>query len=446
MGGESCKSRHGLVSHRRLLRTLGVALLGGCTLALALGRYPGTRGTVALACGSGNPVMSANGLLATLDPSTFNSGTDLPDTGGIFNLDYAAGQQIAFVEDLTYIGTTPPSGLKLRWQFGDSNTYVTTAAPSHTYAKPGTYLVYVEYFDTTSNSWLFFDYAHIQVVAAASVANPPVAHASTPTDSYEIGTDVTLDANGSKSADGSPLTYTWDFNDGTRASGVKVTHQYVLPGKTLVQLIVADGRGAKAVDTLNLVIVPTDGLPVAAVLPSATNVAPGGTITFDASQSHAPDILPNDQIVRFVWDFGDGTPKQTTTNPTTSHTYQRAGRYTVTVAAYDLQDASGVTTIAITVGAAGAQGSAPGHGAGGFPAPLLPLGGLALALLAVGGYFALQTQQRRNALIHERERAMQLARARQVTARRPTPPGRSESGSRPAQRSTGQHGPPRPRD
>lgn len=414
----------------RAMRTLVVALLGGCALALAVSLCLGSRGSVALACGSGNPVMSANGLLATLDPSTFNSGSTLPDTGGIFNLNYTTGKQIAFAEDLSYTGATPPSDLKLRWKFGDSGTYFYTSAPTHTYASAGTYLVYVEYYDTTSNTWQFFDYAHIHVVATPPVANPPVAHISAPTDSYEIGTDVTLDGSSSKSQDGSALSYTWDFNDGTRASGAKVTHQYVQPGKTLVELIVTDGRGAKSVDTMNLVIVPTGGLPVAAVLPSQTSIAPGGTVTFDASQSHPSNTLPNDQIVKFTWDFGDGTPKQTTTNPTTSHTYQRAGTYTATVAAYDLQDASGLTTVTITVGAVTSSAGGSGHGGSLSAAPFLGFGGGALALLGVGGYFALQAQRRRNALIRERERAMQLARSRRATTRRDgPPPGRGSSGT-----------------
>jgi PKD repeat protein len=412
------------LSGRRLrpLITLLVAVLFGFVLAAAPG-IPGllarSAGQVALACGSGNPVMRANGLLATLDPSTFNSGTDLPDTGGIFALDYVTGKSIAFGENLDYIGATPPADLKLRWKFGDSATYVNGAAPSHTYTTAGTYLVWVEYYDTTTNSWQFFDYAHIHVVATPPPANPPVAHASASATSVEISSDITLDATGSKSQDGSSLTYTWDFNDGTRTSGVKVSHQYVLPGRTLVQLTVADGRGAKAVDTLNLMIVPTNGLPTAAVLASATTIAPGGTISFDASQSHPPSILPNDRIVKFVWAFGDGTPAQTTTDPTISHTYAQAGSYTMTLQAYDEQDAAGTTTVSIRVGSGGnAGGASPGHGVGvSWPIIAFPLIGL-----AVIGYFAVQAQRRRNALIAQRQRAMQLARARRVTVHRPIPP------------------------
>jgi PKD repeat protein len=216
------------------------------------------------------------------------------------------------------------------------------------------------------------------------------------------------------------LTYTWDFNDGTRASGVKVSHQYVLPGKTLVQLTVADGRSAKGVETLNLVVVPTNGLPTAAVLASATTIAPGGTVSFDASQSHPPSILPNDRIVKFVWDFGDGTPAQTTTDSTTSHTYAQAGTYTLTLQAYDKQDAAGTTTISIKVGSAlSSGGGPPGHGASSVNWPIIVF---LLIGMAIAGFFVVQAQRRRNALIAQRQRAMQLARARNVTLHRPVSP------------------------
>lgn len=403
------------------LRSVAFILLGvfcGGALALLWGIFPATGGgQFTLACGSGNPVMQANSLLATLDPNTFNAGNGLPDTGGIFALDYAAGKSIAFGENLAYIDSSAPPDLKLRWNFGDNSSSVVSLAPSHTYAKAGTYLVMVDYFDTTSYSWQFFDYAHLHVVSSAALPNPPVARIAASATSLELGTNVTFDASGSKSQDGSALTYTWDFNDGTRTSGAKVTHQYIVPGKTLVQLIVTDGRGAKSVTALNLVVVPTNGLPTAAVFANTTSVQPGQSVTFDASQSHAPDILPNDQLVKYVWDFGDGTPQQTTTSPTTSHTYKQKGTFTMTLQAYDEQDAAGTTTVTVYVGTTPPSASAATSHGGGANIPLIGFGGVALAGLAVTGYYALQAQRRRNALIRARQQAMELARARRVAAK-----------------------------
>ena len=56
---------------------------------------------------------------------------------------------------------------------------------------------------------------------------------------------------------------------------------------------------------------------------------PDLTISFDGSESRDPD---GDMPLTYLWDFGDGTTKETT-NPesSVSHTYQTAGKYSVTL-------------------------------------------------------------------------------------------------------------------
>src|SRR5215212_2288875 len=49
------------------------------------------------------------------------------------------------------------------------------------------------------------------------------------------------------------------------------------------------------------------------------------TVKFDGSGSSDPD---NGDTLSYVWDFGDGSPTETTTAPTTSHTYSTKGTYT----------------------------------------------------------------------------------------------------------------------
>lgn len=416
-----CAKGKGTTSRLRAAVILLAALVGGGMLALLVGASLGGGHSVAMAAGSGNPVMRANGLPATLDPASADANNPQLEFGGLFALSYPTGKSITFAEDLSYSNVTappPPGDFKLRWSFGDNTASVVSLSPTHTYAKAGTYLVLVEYYDTTSSSWLYFDYAHITITSAAPLPNPPVAKVAASATSLEADATITFDASASKSQDGSALTYSWDFNDGTRATGVKVTHQYVETGKTFVELTVTDARGAKSVATLNLVVVPSGGLPTAAVLPSATAIDPGGNVTFDASQSQLPTILANDRFVDFVWDFGDGTPRQTTTTPTVSHTFARAGKYSVTLQAYDAQGAAGTTTVTITVGAVDSSGSTSSAGGGGANGPLIGFGGVGLVALAIGGYFMVQAQRRRNALIRARQAAMELARARRVTVKR----------------------------
>jgi PKD repeat protein len=64
--------------------------------------------------------------------------------------------------------------------------------------------------------------------------------------------------------------------------------------------------------------------PVALFSKKRVTVKVGETITFDASGSYDPD----DMIVTYAWDFGDGN---TGNGVTTKHVYIEDGTYTVTL-------------------------------------------------------------------------------------------------------------------
>jgi glucose/arabinose dehydrogenase len=62
---------------------------------------------------------------------------------------------------------------------------------------------------------------------------------------------VAFDASGSYDLDGDPLTYTWDFGDGQKGTGINPTHQYASSNPTTVTLSVSDGR-TTGTTTLNV--------------------------------------------------------------------------------------------------------------------------------------------------------------------------------------------------
>ena len=78
----------------------------------------------------------------------------------------------------------------------------------------------------------------------------------------------------------------------------------------------------------SLAITP-DQAPVANF--AVASAAPGSATSFDASSS----TVRFGSIVKYVWDFGDGTPVVTTSAPTTSHVYASANTYTATVTETD---------------------------------------------------------------------------------------------------------------
>jgi len=70
----------------------------------------------------------------------------------------------------------------------------------------------------------------------------------------------------------------------------------------------------------------------------------GLTVNFDASSSYDPD----GQIIKYEWDFGDGT-SATTSSPIVQHTYTQSGNYTVTLTVTDNDGLKSSTTEIITV-------------------------------------------------------------------------------------------------
>jgi PKD repeat protein len=66
---------------------------------------------------------------------------------------------------------------------------------------------------------------------------------------------------------------------------------------------------------------------------------PNENVTFDASSSYDPGnyTAPNHGIANYTWNFDDGTPPVTTSDPTINHTFTDFGTYTVnlTVTDYD---------------------------------------------------------------------------------------------------------------
>jgi len=297
----------------------------------------------------------------------------------------------------------------MQWIFGDGTVGVGTS-PHHAYSKPGTYNVYAQFY---SDGWQTFDSAQIHVIAS-SVSGPPVVKYTTSGTVIGPGGVISFDASGSHSEDGSKLTYLWNFNDGFTATGPVTKHAFPnkldTTGKWFVGLTVTDGRGASTFTAINIQIVAQ--LPTATLTSIPTEVGTGGTVTFDASGSTPPSVPAGDQIVSYRWSFGDGTPPVTTTAPTVTHKFTRAGTFTVTVQAIDKQGAPGTKSLAITVVSV--------TGNGGLPSWIM-YGGIGLLLLVLlgGGYLLYTAQRRRAELAREQEAAMQLARVHRA---RPGPP------------------------
>jgi flagellar motor protein MotB len=94
--------------------------------------------------------------------------------------------------------------------------------------------------------------------AAAPVANrQPVCRFTAPAQG-QVGEAITLDASGSSDPDNDPLSFTWDFGDGTppsKTTFARTTHSYARVGNYTARITVDDGRGGTCSATAPITVI-----------------------------------------------------------------------------------------------------------------------------------------------------------------------------------------------
>ncbi len=159
----------------------------------------------------------------------------------------------------------------------------------------------------------------------------------------EIGDEIQFDGSGcyDPDADGQIVFYRWSFGDGISVTNVNSpTHIYQNAGDYDVSLITIDDDGSSSVDTINVTIkTPVNDPPMAnANGPYSGKV--GELITFNSFGSYDPDF----DDISYSWDLdGDGIVDSIEQTPT--HTYTKAGNYTIILT---VTDNEGLNDINIT--------------------------------------------------------------------------------------------------
>ncbi|TRZ51261.1 MAG: PKD domain-containing protein, partial [Dehalococcoidia bacterium] len=218
------------------------------------------------------------------------------------------------------------------WDFGDGTTS-SDVTVSHSYEENGEYIVTLTVVD---NEGLVGS-----KIATLTVNNrPPVAALTASLSIINEKETVSFDASSSYDLDGTIVSYTWGFGDGTAAIGVKVEHTYEYLGNYTVTLTVVDNDGATDDVTSSVTVTPgaLNISPVAIFLKSAKTVNINEIATFNASLSYDPDGT----ITSYAWTFGDGT---TAAGVAADHVYSEEGTYTVTLT---VTDNDGLTDVATT--------------------------------------------------------------------------------------------------
>lgn len=198
------------------------------------------------------------------------------------------------------------------WDFNDNSALNTSQSPSHAYAAHGTYNVSLT---ATSDS------------GCTDMVTIPVQTYDLPVSVFNFSNpckyDSVLFINTSLNPSlGSISGWSWNFGDGSpvNTSDLSPKHLYAAPGNYQVTLITQSSNLGCA-DTLQSTITV---FPVPVANFSFSNVCLNQPSNFTDLSSVA-----SGSITGWSWNFGDGSPANTTASP--SHTYTLPGSYTVTL-------------------------------------------------------------------------------------------------------------------
>ena len=318
------------------------AATGVAHLVIGSGATPGTRDVVVATTPEQVTLVGAFTVKAVVLPPVANAGG--PYTG-------TSGTAVSF----SAAGSSDPggSGLSYAWTFGDGGT-ATGVAPTYTYAASGNFAVAVTVTNTAGGSAVGSTTALI-----AAPAKPPVANAGGPY-SGTTGAVIAFSAAGSSDPQNSPLTYAWNFGDGTTGTGIAPTHTYASANVYAIGLTVSNGVGLSSTASTQAVVTAAKLPPVSKVGgPYAGKI--GTAVVLDGSGSSDP----KSETLTYAWSFGDGSVG---VGVSPSHTYAGAGTYTVSLTVMNtdaLSSTPSATTAVITANAPVGKAGGPYSGVAG---------------------------------------------------------------------------------
>jgi PKD repeat protein len=136
------------------------------------------------------------------------------------------------------------------WNFGDGSTGGGETV-AHAFASAGTYTVRLTVTNDRELS------ASTSQVVTVSLASPPTGGFVVTPSPYRVNAALNFNADQSAAAPGRSLVaYSWNFGDGSGASGRNTSHTYTVTGTYTVVLTVVDDTGQKATSTATVAVVP----------------------------------------------------------------------------------------------------------------------------------------------------------------------------------------------
>ncbi len=210
-----------------------------------------------------------------------------------------------------------------QWDFGDDSPFVIgQVTVDHAYTKAGTYTTILTIQDDQGQSGTAASTKIIQ-------DRPPTATLTEDKTTSLTLEAVKFDASLSSDADGTVVSYSWDFGDGSTGSGAVASHSYTLAGTYTVTLTVTDDNGMTSSQASTNII--SDRPPSVSFSEDRTTVLTGETINLTITSSDVDGTVSGTQV-----NWGDGTVDNLSSASTgDSHSYTQAGSYTVTITVTD---------------------------------------------------------------------------------------------------------------
>ena len=227
------------------------------------------------------------------------------------------------------------------WDFNNDGTTdktdtsgASSSSGTYTYSAAGTYSVKLTVTSTDSN---VTQHANIPV----TITEPELVAL------MELDIDEDTNTVSYESTTAGATSWSWDFGDGSSDSILKNgTHTYTKPDEYTVTLTAKSPAGKTATKTGT---VDLNKVMAYFTVDKAGGSAPL-TVKFTDKSSENPDT--NDDIVKWVWDFDDGSAKTTVTKSSeadVSHTFTKEGDYDVTLTVTDEDDDTDSYEMLITV-------------------------------------------------------------------------------------------------
>jgi glucose/arabinose dehydrogenase len=178
-----------------------------------------------------------------------------------------------------------------------------------------------------------------------TTSHEPVANATASVTRGSVPLTVAFSSDGSNDPDGDPLTYSWDFGDGTTSGEANPTKTFTSKGVYTVHLTVSSGPDHVSARPIVVQVGIPPTLTVAAPVDGALYRA-GDTITYNAFASDAAGFDLNDADIKTVVRLHHGQHYHPFAGPLTG----RAGSFTIPTTGEASADTSYEITVTATDG------------------------------------------------------------------------------------------------